>query len=937
MYPVSQEFIDKIKADERQVFAKLQVDYTSPFLDQSISVEANETANASFPSQTADSVAEPFAKIASLDGSWVLDGTYALAPTPQEAETKQMGWWGKQLAGAGGVFVTPYPTLTVSFFPRPITRLQAVGDSKRQEWPVDFAIRLYDGNNTLLHTETVTGNTQIAWSKVLDEPVTQVEKMELEITKWSHEGRQAKILEFFTSIQETYEGDDILLIHLLEEREVSQGSLPVGNISANEIDIRLNNETRKFDAGNKQSPLYQLLKANRRIKAWLGVEVDDMIVSGSISPYADPNSIRPYIDALRLNTVNVPIKIIVPDVSSSLMSIDKVSKEAAIEVVQYLKSQGMKVILEPYPWIAGGTVPETEWQPSDINLWFWNWKTAILQPLIEEIANPYGVEYLNVASNYVNMEYATGYWQDTFAFVRSLYSGKIIYRTNWWVTAVWAPETIQAYYNKLYNPLFGDPNLDIISIACYFELTDTPVPSVDELLQCLRSTTKYNRQQNIYQEIKNFYEVWGKPIFFGELGFASYERCASEPWNVSPSSTYSEEAQSNCFQAYMEMLLEEPWFTGFSVYCIGDTISPYSVLNKAAEIVIRSWRRTKKEWAPLGTFWSGDWSVPEDDVYAQTTGRDRLELLRKSTYSTSQVQQNKTLYDLAVAVLEDAGLKPEEYWVDPELQQYTIPYAYFDPQSHREALRKIAEACLGQVYCDRNGIIRIEGPSFLQSQTEPVATITQDDYFRKDNPVKWSEIANYVEVETQPLRPDIAQEVYRSNEPIPITAGQTKTITAYYNHTPCIEATATLENAVSGAQITKTTYYAWGANITVSSSNMGTYELVINAKPLKVLNKEKAIAKDEESILDNGMLKYTFPANPLVQTREVAQTIADTLLAYFKNPRRDVEIEWRGNPALLLGDRTSVVDKDETNEYFVTRQELEFDGALRARMSGRKA
>ena len=52
-----------------------------------------------------------------------------------------------------------------------------------------------------------------------------------------------------------------------------------------------------------------------------------------------------------------------------------------------------------------------------------------------------------------------------------------------------------------------------------------------------------------------------------------------------------------------------------------------------------------------------------------------------------------------------------------------------------------------------------------------------------------------------------------------------------------------------------------------------------------MLNKEKAIAKDDASITDNGMLKYTFPANPLVQTREVAQKIADTLLAYFKDPR----------------------------------------------------
>ena len=275
MYPTSQEFQEKIKQQiDRRILGKIQIDYTDPFLDQSITVVANESANASFPSQTADAVAEPFAKIASLDGSWVLNGTYAVAPTPQEAETKQMGWWGKQLAGIGGAFSAPYPTLTVSFFPRPITKLQVVGDSKREEWPVDFNIKLYDGNNTLLHTETVTGNTQIAWSKTLVEPITQVEKMTLEITKWSHTGRQAKILEFFTSIQEIYEGDNIIFIHLLEEREVSQGSLPIGNISANEIEVRLNNSSRKFDAGNKQSLLYGMLRANRRIRAWLGAVKD---------------------------------------------------------------------------------------------------------------------------------------------------------------------------------------------------------------------------------------------------------------------------------------------------------------------------------------------------------------------------------------------------------------------------------------------------------------------------------------------------------------------------------------------------------------------------------------------------------------------------------------------------------------------------------------
>jgi ribosomal protein L39E len=340
-----------------------------------------------------------------------------------------------------------------------------------------------------------------------------------------------------------------------------------------------------------------------------------------------------------------------------------------------------------------------------------------------------------------------------------------------------------------------------------------------------------------------------------------------------------------------------------------------------------------KEFVPLGVFWSGDWNVPEQDVYAQTTGRDRLEMLRKSTYSNSQVQVAQTLYSLAILVLEDAGLTSEEYFVDTELQEYLVPYSYFENQSHREALRKIAEACLGQCYCDREGIVRIEGPSYLEIQITPVDTLTGDDYFSKDNPVKWSQVANYIEVETQPLKPDVFQEVYTSNEAVSIATGETKIVTAYYNETPCINAVASITGSAS---ITSATYYAWGANIKVYSATAGTFEVTINAQPLKILNKDKAVRQDADSIIDMGVIKYTFPTNPLVQTTAVAEVIAENLLIYYKNPRRDVEIDWRGNPAMLLGDRISVTNKLEQNDYYVVKQELEFNGALRAKLSGRK-
>lgn len=273
MYPVTQDFLDKMKADKRQVDAKITIAYTDPFLDQSIQIIVNEQANVSYPEQAADGINEVPHKWASLDGSWVLDGSYHLAPKASDLNRYQMGWWGSQLAGEDGGFVTPYPSLIVTHTPRPVQTLRVVGDSARREYPVDFQIDLYAEDETLLRSETVTGNPAVEWSMALSTPVLDVAKQVLTITRWSHPGRQAKILEFFTSIQETYYSGDVVEVKLLEEREASQGSLPVGNITSNEIAIRLANEDGKFDVTNQQSPLFWALKPNRRIQVWLGTKV----------------------------------------------------------------------------------------------------------------------------------------------------------------------------------------------------------------------------------------------------------------------------------------------------------------------------------------------------------------------------------------------------------------------------------------------------------------------------------------------------------------------------------------------------------------------------------------------------------------------------------------------------------------------------------------
>lgn len=324
-----------------------------------------------------------------------------------------------------------------------------------------------------------------------------------------------------------------------------------------------------------------------------------------------------------------------------------------------------------------------------------------------------------------------------------------------------------------------------------------------------------------------------------------------------------------------------------------------------------------------------------------------------------------SLYTLIEDVLQDAGLNQNEYWIDPALRSVLVPAAYFDTQKHREALRKIAEAGLAVAYCRRqDGALMVEmlKNPLIDEQTETVFLhpafpaeietmqtygIGADDYFTKRHPD--AEIKNSISVTTQTLLPGERKEVYKSEE-ITLKAGEEYSTTVFYDHSPCFGAYAEVLET-DGTAITvsvdviSATYYAWGADIKIKNNTGTTYTFIfrVTAYPLEIRSQQVVMRRDEESIAENGLKSYSFPDNPLVQTTEVAETIAGNLLAVCAPARRDVELSWRGNPALELGDmvclpeyRSRDGDFDVKGFYIVVRQELELDGGLKASLTGRK-
>jgi len=222
--------------------------------------------------------------------------------------------------------------------------------------------------------------------------------------------------------------------------------------------------------------------------------------------------------------------------------------------------------------------------------------------------------------------------------------------------------------------------------------------------------------------------------------------------------------------------------------------------------------------------------------------------------------------------------------------------------------------------------------------------ITKHDYFDKLQPAKSEELANSISVGFAPLVPGAEEVVYKSDGDITLAGGASLTIPlAVFSKVPVVDAVASLIDAAGTTTITSAVYYAHGATLTITNAAGGpdTFSVQVKAKPLEVQGAGVVTEEDAESINEHGLLAYAFPDNPFIQTKAVAELIADTLLSSYKLPRRDVSLDWRGNPALELVDEIEVPEYqkkgiDKRGLFRIVRQSMEFDGTLRATTDARK-
>ena len=137
------------------------------------------------------------------------------------------------------------------------------------------------------------------------------------------------------------------------------------------------------------------------------------------------------------------------------------------------------------------------------------------------------------------------------------------------------------------------------------------------------------------------------------------------------------------------------------------------------------------EWLPETTSYLNTWS--SDDVQAKFTATDRFYQLTDTYYKGLYRESGITLYDLALDVLNDAGIEDErEYYIDPYLKRITV-YNPLPAVKHSEALQIIANAGRCALHEDRANKIHLKA-SFVPDME--VSANNKTDYSSIENLLK---------------------------------------------------------------------------------------------------------------------------------------------------------------------------------------------------------
>jgi hypothetical protein len=268
----------------RRPTAQLHIEWTGTYIDNALMAKSDDLNRVCegwrFLNRTYDGATQNRHKWLFVDDYSKLDGTFHPMPDNDNDPKYQVGWRGQTVGDDNGNIANS--TLTVYFEERYFQRVVIAGDNMVGEYPTAFTVELLRDDGDPVATININAPNDYAeldvnacvWAINLSNPYPGITSMRLIITKWSRPNTFVKIIEAYTVIDNIIKAKEILSLSILEETDSSAGTLPVGNISCNEINLTLQNISNRYFPFNYASDVHTHMTRNRKIVPYIGF-IDD--------------------------------------------------------------------------------------------------------------------------------------------------------------------------------------------------------------------------------------------------------------------------------------------------------------------------------------------------------------------------------------------------------------------------------------------------------------------------------------------------------------------------------------------------------------------------------------------------------------------------------------------------------------------------------------
>lgn len=215
--------------------------------------------------------------------------------------------------------------------------------------------------------------------------------------------------------------------------------------------------------------------------------------------------------------------------------------EAMLAGIRRAESAGMATMIRPMVNTYGNSVWRGNFQPSNPNEWFYNYRQMMNHYATMAQAN--GVEILDIGSEFNSLQGYDAQWRQVVAEARARFNGTITYSAN----------------HDSFNVRWFDA-VDVIGIDAYFPLSTGSTPSTSEVAA---RWSNFNGR-NVKAEITAVRNRYNKPVIFTEVGYRSGTNTLTQPWETG--GAYSPEEQQRALQGTFVAWDGLPWFQGMFLW-----------------------------------------------------------------------------------------------------------------------------------------------------------------------------------------------------------------------------------------------------------------------------------------------------------------------------------------------------------------------------------